>query len=377
MPVKIPANLIPLAPVDYDMEQSQLLGFDLALCDGFRVPPVTAARIMALELVCSDFFLHPDTCAVLDTAAALAICTCTRTAVQDLVARAEDTSGQTGLAAFPRLAAAAASLANAHGEAIVRDYVRICRWILEVPFYGYHMLPGAKGGRPKECWFDGEFFGSVVASAAHLTATPVEFVLWEMPLCAVWHTVAQRASALGVKGIERPPDTDTLDRLTAEAEAREARGELHPWQFRNPVVYGLSDTQFRANPELGPLFDQMIADYTASGHRPLDPAKYPLPPRAGEAAGGACTADVGSAFRAPDGAPNGTAGGALPSASKDERTSSAGLVLSAGEAGRTASPGLVLSAGEAERTAQVQDLSCCLPGTRGGLSAVLGDHGYV
>lgn len=307
--IRIPVSLVPRAFVDYDMEQQQILRHDFVLSDDFRVPPLTAARLMALELVCSDFFLHPDSCGELDIAAALVLLTCRQSMVEELTAKdpsateaADCSSGgdaSRGLSAYPKLSAAAASLLQAHGDAILADYPRLVRWCIQVPFYGFDMIPKSGPSAQKPCWFDGEFVGSVIAQASKILATPVEFVLWETPLCLVWHAIAQHAAAYGVKHVERPPDETVLKAMMEEAAARESRGELHSWQYADPISYGLTDAQANANPALIELFARMRADFERGGHKPLDPADYPLPlpPRAGEAAGSACIITVAGSFR--------------------------------------------------------------------------------
>jgi hypothetical protein len=331
--IKIPVSLVPRAFVDYDMEQQQILRHDFVLPDGFRVPPLTAARLMALELVCSDFFLHPDTCGQLDIAAALVLLTCRQSLVEELTAKApaaaalhgsrvgdtarvDDIEGAGACAccppgtraAFPKLYEAAASLLQAHGDAILADYPRLVRWCIQVPFYGFDMIPKNGPAAQKPCWFDGEFAGSVIAQASKILATPVEFVLWETPLCLVWHAIAQHAAAFGVKHVERPPDEAVLKQMMTEAAEREARGELHSWQYADPISYGLTDAQANANPALIELFARMRADFEKGGHKPLDPAAYPLPspPHAGGAAGaGTCTITVAGSFRSADGPADG------------------------------------------------------------------------
>ena len=298
MPVKIPVSYVPRAYVDYDAEARQILGQPLALSDGFRVPPLTPARLIALEIVSSQFFLHPDTCDTLDAAAALVLISCERELVEDLLSASDSEqaqtvsgagtaaetstregspSGQHGpSAAYPKLYAAAAAFLSAHGDAMSTDYQRLVSWICDVPFYGFAMRPGGKGsGKP--FWFDGEFTGAVLAAASKLLATPVDTLLWATPLCTIGHAIAQQDSALGVKGVERPPDREVLRAMIAEAEAREEAGELHPWQYQDPLNYGLTDTQFRANPALASVFETMRAEYERNGHQPLDPAAFPIP----------------------------------------------------------------------------------------------------
>ena len=86
MPIKIPVSYVPRARVDFDAEARQILRPDFVLSDGFRVPPLTAGRLVALELVSSPFFLHPFDCDALHTAAALVLLTCERPLVEEFTA---------------------------------------------------------------------------------------------------------------------------------------------------------------------------------------------------------------------------------------------------------------------------------------------------
>lgn len=280
MSIKVPVSYVPRAHVDFDAEARQILSQDFVLPDGFRVPALTAGRLVALELVSSPFFLHPFDCDALDAAAALVLLTCDRPLVEDFTAPYR--AGADPGASSP-LYSAAASWLRVHDMAMLEVYPALVEWILDVPFYGLAMLPGG-ASCPREFWFDGTFIGSIVAAAAKILATPVDDVLWRTPLCLVGHAIAQHASACGVKGVERPPDKAALDRLMHEAAARERRGELHPWQFENPVIYTLTDLQANANPALMGVYSAMRAEYERNGHRPLNPADFPVPPAPSAAA---------------------------------------------------------------------------------------------
>ena len=384
MAVKIPVNLVPRAYVDFDMEQQQILGHAFRLSDGFRVPPLTAARLMALELVCSDFFLHPGTCTQLDVAAALVLMSCERNLVEELTsaalpgtpvddaARVADNPstgaacGLHGLSAFPDLYAAAAAFLNAHGDAMVADYPRLVRWCIEVPFYGFDMIPKTPGGQPSECWFDGAFAGSVIAPAAKILATPVDTVLWDTPLCLVWHAIAQHAAAYGVKHVERPPDQAVLKSMMKDAAEREKRGELHPWQYADPLSYGLTDAQAQANPALIGVFAEMRVAFEKNGHKPLDPADYPLPEKP----------SASEAERDPEYCPPLCV--SVPLDGRDVRSTIA-VSTCASEAERTAQvessasdPGFAVAGfvGDAARVADNSSAgsACCLPGMRATIS---------
>jgi hypothetical protein len=301
--IKIPVSYVPRARVDFDAEAHQILGHDFVMSDGFRVPPLTAGRLVALELVSSPFFLRPFECDALDAAAAIVLLTCDRALIEDFTAsvagspsceasdepsaarNAQTTSSVEGLpsglhspsATYPKLYDIAASWLQAHGIAMLDRYPALVEWILDVPFYGLAMLPRG-AACPREFWFDGSFVGGVVAAAAKILATPVDAVMWETPFCLVGHAVAQHAAACGVKGVERPPDEAVLKDMMRQAAEREAAGQLHPWQFQDPVSYSLTDTQANANPALIGIFAAMRAEFERNGHKPLDPAAFPVPP---------------------------------------------------------------------------------------------------
>ena len=287
-PVKIPSSLVPRARIDYDAEARQIIGQDLILADGYRIPPLTAARLIALELINSPFFMHPESCDIVDAASAIVLISCERSMVPELTGDPD------------KLLSAAGVWLAAHIDALKADYLTICSWLLDVPFYGFSMRPGSEIGRSKYFIFDGVFVGAVLAPAAKLMATPLDQILWSTPLCTVGHAIAQQDASLGVKGIERPPDLKALDRMMAEAEAREKSGQLHDWQYIDPISYPLTDTQAKANPSLLPLFDQIRDDFIRSGGKPVDPKLFPVPtetPCASEAERAAAVEDLSSSAR--------------------------------------------------------------------------------
>ena len=364
--VKVPVSYVPRAYVDYDAEARQILGQPLTLPDGFRVPPLTPARLIALEIVSSPFFLHPFECDALDAAAALVLISCERELVEALLSTSDsDLSASEarrttqveapppprGLSAYPKLSEAAAIWLSAHGDAMLADYQRLVDWILDVPFYGLAMIPGDPPP-PREFWFDGTFAGGVVAAAAKVLATPVDAVFWETPLCLIGHALAQHAAAYGVKHVERPPDKAVLHRIMQEAAAREEAGELHPWQYEDPLDYPLTDTQANADPALIGLFSRMRAEYERNGRKPLDPSMFPYDTgtQAVQAPAQALDDTVGSASRASDGA-----------ADAERAAEPIGPVSPASACEPVLS---VSGAGTAAETIAVQGLPCCPPGMR-------------
>lgn len=265
MPVKIPTSLVPRAHVDYDAEARQIIGQDYVMSDGYRIPALTAARLIALELISSPYFMHPESSDLIDAAAAIVLISCERRMIPELTNQPD------------KLLAAAGVWLAAHIDALSADYAKITAWIIDVPFYGFAMRPGGSAGR-KYFIFDGAFVGAVLAPAAKLLCTSIEQILWSTPLCTVGHAIAQQDASLGVKGIERPPDIKALDRMMNEAEAREKSGQLHAWQYMDPVNYPLTDVQVNANPGLISLFDQIRDAFLKSGGRPVNPELFPVTP---------------------------------------------------------------------------------------------------
>ena len=279
IPVKIPAGLVPRAYVNYDAEARAVLGLPLVLSDGFEIPPFTAGRLIAWEIVSTPFFLHSDTCDPLDAAAAIVLATCDPAQIPDLLAedralaeqRTSEVQAQPGgLRAYPRLKKAAADWLMKHGTALAADYQRIIEWLLVTPATGFLMRDQGKPAAPREWWFDGTFAGGVLAPACRILGVSFNEILWYIPLCVVGHAVAQHDAAVGVKGIERPPDRAALDRMMKEAEERERRGELHPWQYLDPINYPLTQTQAEANPDLIGRWQDIVESWHKK-HAPAPP----------------------------------------------------------------------------------------------------------
>jgi len=277
IPVKIPASIVPRAYVNYDAEVRACLGLPLVLSDGFEIPPFTAGRLMAWEVISTPFFLHSDTCDPLDAAAAIVLATCAPAQIPDLLtedrALAEQRTAEVqaqpcGLSAYPKLKKAAANWLLAHGAALASDYQRICEWLLVIPATGFLMRNQDHPSAPREWWFEGSFAGGVLAPACRMLGVSYNEILWYVPMCVVGHAVAQHDASVGVKGIERPPDRAALDRMMQEAEERERRGELHPWQYLDPINYPLSQTQAEANPDLIGQFQDIVESW----HRKHSPA---------------------------------------------------------------------------------------------------------
>jgi len=268
IPVKVPAALVPRAYVNYDAEVRACLGLPLMLSDGIQLPPMTAGRLMAWEVVSTPFFLHSDTCDPLDAAAAIVLASCDSKEIPALLVEA---TAANGLAKYPILKKRATEWLHAHYTALAADYLRIVEWLVVTPATGFVMRDQSPRGAQREWWFCGEFVGGVLAPSCRMLGVSFDDLLWRVPLCAVGHAVAQHDASVGVKGIERPPDRAVLDRLMEEAEARERRGELHPWQRIDPINYPLTPTQSAANPALIGEWQDILEDWHRR-HAPAPPA---------------------------------------------------------------------------------------------------------
>jgi hypothetical protein len=126
---------------------------------------------------------------------------------------------------------------------------------IELCYTGYEMIP-SKGATSRKYLFAGEAYGGIVGESVH----DADYLIWDVPLCLLGHIAAHGAAACGEKTM-RPKDQDDVKRLLAEANAREERGELHPWQYTHPLEFPVSDVQRR--------YAQCIAEYEQAVDRAL------------------------------------------------------------------------------------------------------------
>lgn len=233
---KVPACYVKPKRVDFDGEALQFLGAGLPL-PGLTLPPPVLGVFPMLELFTSRYFLDPLGCAPEDIAKGLYVFAHREKALP-LVAEA-----CRGGSAFGR---EAGKWFLRHSDAITANYPEIVRYTLHLPFEGFDLLPTETGGPEKAFIFDAEWLAAVAGTVAMTTGDTLRAVLWEMPLEAVGHVLAFRARYEGRKGVGRKDDLADLDRIMKEADAREERGELHPWQIDHPERYGLSEKQVNA-----------------------------------------------------------------------------------------------------------------------------------
>jgi len=116
----------------------------------------------------------------------------------------------------------------------------IIRNMFSLAFNGYAMIPG--GGTGGAYLFGAESMGSVLSLLGGSGAS-IDELLWNTPMVLLGHTTAAHAKANGVKGVCRAKCPEDRRKQLILAMAREHKGELHPWQERYPLDYGLSRFQ--------------------------------------------------------------------------------------------------------------------------------------
>ena len=127
-------------------------------------------------------------------------------------------------------------------------------------FTGYETIPGKNDGGTTGPWlFAGESFGAICGT----DAAAADRLIWDTPMTLHGHVTANRAACAGAKGIARPKDEEHVKAMLAESNEREKRGELHPWQIKDPVgcvgtPLALSAEQGK-HPECLEKFERLLA----------------------------------------------------------------------------------------------------------------------
>lgn len=252
---KIPGTFIKDKIVDYEGELVQLFGKSLRL-GGLFVPPVPIGVWSLFEMMDSRWITCPAEARIIDIARVLYAC-CEREkavdAIYDWVKSGEkEKDGDEGkISAFDRIVF---SWFNASGVDISADnLLRFNDW-LNLGFSGYEMIPPGPGGNPNALWRYGAdtVAGMVAMACASLNCSLFE-AMWRVPVCLIGHLTAHKArtaSAESASQISRPKDPADIRKKLKEANEREARGELHPWQIVYWDLYPILPLQKEANPAI-------------------------------------------------------------------------------------------------------------------------------
>jgi len=259
----VPARRIKTLPVDYDGEifASMDLGLPIATEKGktYFVRPPSFGVWSLLETFESPFVTDLESCTFLDLWRALYI-NDRRASSADEV---RDWFYSDGKSVDPEnkdtwLAWDYKCEAWALDVDIDWNYwaLRIREWF-QLSFNGTAMLPKGAGSG-SAYWFGADTLGLVLATVGHVQGYDLHGILWEIPFCAVSHTIAQHVHINNPKvPVSRPKDESDIKEQLRLAEAREERGELHPWQIDEPLQYDLTQTQTQNNPGLAAEYERM------------------------------------------------------------------------------------------------------------------------
>lgn len=241
--IKIPTAFVPPKDIPYEEEVLSFLGASCINRPINRQPkslpfPPTAGTYALLEVANARWLCDLNASAE-DRLITLYILAAREQAL-DLVAHAFRSKDRS------TLENAAAEYCTTHFDDLSPRLTEIYRSLTEYAQLGFEMIPPDPAGKAEPMWFSARYLAQIVYVAGSTLATSPFRAIWRLPLTMMGHVLAIHAAANGVKHIERPPNVEALDRLVAEAEEREYRGELHPWQRIDPIGYPLTPTQTAA-----------------------------------------------------------------------------------------------------------------------------------
>lgn len=250
IPLKIPVSVVPRAAVDYAEEILNFLGSPLRIDDRLELLPPSPAILSMLELADCKMYSEPQTATNGDLWRCVYILAHRRAALPAVTAahRCSD---------WRYVESEGAEIVRKH-PAIMERLDDIWRLLREWAETGHAMLPPGPPETFSRPWiFDGPFLAVCVHAAGHC-GIDADTTLWTLPMTAIGHLIAISARCAGEKHVERPPDREALERITAEAEERERKGELHPWQKVDPMGYPLSATQIAARFEVVEEYNECL-----------------------------------------------------------------------------------------------------------------------
>jgi len=235
---QVPARFVADLPVHWEEEALACLGQPIRWA-GLTVPPITLGTMALLEFLDSPFVAAPLECRAVDYLRAVYVFRARQQATIDVLDWIDD--GKPATPGSNALDRHAANLACQMQTATMADHARLRRWYAAA-FAGYQMIPPSN--EPSGLWlFGGPTLGSSVAHAGECLGVTWDELLWSTPLCLLGFTVAALAKSNGAKGVSRPKDPTDIKRQLRLANEREAAGQLHPWQEREPELYPLTTEQ--------------------------------------------------------------------------------------------------------------------------------------
>jgi hypothetical protein len=239
-----------------DYRAELLACLDTAIAGNPVFNPLTLGTLALLELIDSQCWHNPATAPAISWGRALFI---VNNRISALLAVVEYiTAGKQDSAEVDfnlKLDVEAAKICKDNFDNFNFDALRLSlKTQIEVAVSGFKMIPCGTGSSLPESGF---LFGStfIVPHATRATAllnvTYFE-ALWSVPLAAIAQAEAidfLRNDSKG-RGISRPKDNTSGDRVMKECEERAIKGELQPWQYLDPEHYKPTIEQIKINPEI-------------------------------------------------------------------------------------------------------------------------------
>jgi len=236
---EVPANYVRQAAVDWKLEFLASAGGSLRM-GGAVLPPASFGVWAMLELIDCDF-LHPQKEPTAGGAIVAGYLSASGKDAMPLVQAYLDADLE-GIALDldnpnPNDKLGAAAMAWAFDNDIeADDFIELRDW-LNVGFAGFGMIPSGDGG--SEQLFGMDSFGAIVSAIGGDLGKTYDEMLWNVPLCIIGHTVAQKSKQNGAKGIARPKDNAHMREQLDKAQACKEAGTLYEWQEREPLRYDL------------------------------------------------------------------------------------------------------------------------------------------
>lgn len=257
---QVPAHYIKFKQIDYDAEIFAALSVPFVLA-GLELAPPSIGVMSLLEVVDNPIFNEPQDATAFDFYRALFIASDGRKAAP-LV---RDWTLQGGKEKFnPEKKDTWLSwdreiekFSDDHPVKEASDIFRFREFLIANTFNGYEMIPDTCPSGHMPYVFGAETIAATLRMCAGLGMSKDQ-IIWDMPLCVVGHMAACEARKNGVKGVSRPKDEGDIKKQLADANERESKGELHPWQIKEPDMYGLQESQIKARPEVKTEYNAIL-----------------------------------------------------------------------------------------------------------------------
>lgn len=240
IPVDVPVRYVKSKDIDSDLETRACLAMPFYV-DGYEIRPPSFGVWSLLELINSKFVIDFMSCTFHGCTQALYLNHFRRDALDDVNGYCRDSDSDK-----VRL--------ETEFDRKVRKWAKKITWIedpqswMEVrewfaySWNGYDMFPKTGGGTDFS-WYGGVSLGGMISAIGSEFGVRYDELIWDIPLCLIGHSIAQKAAQNGHKHIGRPYDEDDIKLQLELAQKRELRGELHPWQIDDPLGRCLTEEQ--------------------------------------------------------------------------------------------------------------------------------------